>query len=123
MFFELGFERRRVVCLKGFILFVHLPVPVAQRENVARVIIAGNNQCSLLKLTDKRLGLFDLGREQFLVDGAVIDLPQGDPLAGKDPVEFDDPADQIGVSLLPERLLALAEELIQKRGNGVGQRV
>ncbi len=100
--------------MASILLGGRLPFPAGKVVRVGEVVVERYNNRSMLKLTDKRLGLFDLGRKQFLVDGAVVDLLQGNPLAWQDPVEFDDPADQVGVSLLPERLLALAEELIQK---------
>ena len=38
-------------------------------------------------------------------------------------MKLDDPADEIGIGLLPEGFLALAEQLIKQAGNGIGQRV
>ena len=46
----------------------------------------GNGLQPFPPLPDKRLGFFDFGLEEFLVDGAVIDLPKCDPLAGQNPV-------------------------------------
>ena len=71
----------------------------------------------------KRLRVANLPRQKLRVDGAAIDLLERDPVLRQYPMKLDDPADQIGVGLLPERLLALAEQLIEQRGNGVGQRV
>ena len=38
-------------------------------------------------------------------------------------IQLDDPADEVGVGLLPERFFALAEELIQEGRHRVGERV
>ena len=82
---------------------------VGKQVHVGQEVFGGNKNSSFSKIADVSLGLLNLGREQFLVDGAVVDLLQSDPLAGEYAVELDDPAEQIGVGLLPERLLALAE--------------
>ena len=71
--------------------------------------VARNHQRPLANLLGQRLGLFDLGGEKVGADGAAVNILQGDPAAGEDPVEFDDPAHQVGIGLLPERFLALAE--------------
>ena len=42
---------------------------------------------------------------------------------GQHAVQFDDPADEIRVRLLPEWLFAFAEQLIQEGRHGVGERV
>ena len=42
----------------------------------------GNGLQPFPPLPDKRLGFFNFGLEKFLVDGAMIDLPKCDPLAG-----------------------------------------
>ena len=39
------------------------------------------------------------------------------------PVQFDDPAHEIRIGLLPERFAALAEELVDQGGDAVGERV
>ena len=39
------------------------------------------------------------------------------------PVQFDDPAHEIRIGLLPERFSALAEELVDEGGDAVGERV
>ena len=46
-----------------------------------------------------------------------------DPAPRQEPVQFDDPAHEVRVRLLPERFTGLAEELIEERGHAVGQRV
>ena len=69
------------------------------------------------------LGLNDLLSEQFGIDRALVDIPEGHPAVGKDPVQLDNPLHQIRVGLLPERVFPLAEQLIQKRGNRIGQGV
>ena len=68
-------------------------------------------------------GLIDFFLEQVGVDRAVVDIPEGHPAVGKDPVELDNPLHQIRVGLLPERIFPLPEQLIQERGNGIGQGV
>ncbi len=76
------------------------------------------------------LRLFDLLIKELFVDGAVVHVAQGDPPDGAAPVlrrdapvELDDPADEIGVGLLPEGFLALAEQLIEQGRHGIRQRV
>ena len=39
------------------------------------------------------------------------------------PIQFDDPAHEIRIGLLPERFSALAEELVDEGGDAVGERV
>ena len=72
---------------------------------------------------DNNAGLIDLFLEQFRVDRAQVDILQGHPTVGKDPVQLDNPLHQIRVGLLPERIFPLPEQLIQERGNGIGQGV
>ena len=69
------------------------------------------------------LGLLNLLGEQRLVDGAVVHVAQRHPSAGQHAVQLDDPADEVGVGLLPERFFALAEELIEEGRDRVGERV
>ena len=40
-----------------------------------------------------------------------------------EPVQFDNPAHEVRVGLLPKRLAALAEELVDQGGDAVGERV
>ena len=67
--------------------------------------------------------MLDLGSEKVRVDGAAVDLLQRHPPLREDSVKLDDPADQVGIGLLPERFLSLPEQLIKQARNGVGQRV
>ena len=48
---------------------------------------------------------------------------QRHPSAGQDAVQLDDPADEVGVGLLPKGFLALAEQLVEQRRDGVRERV
>ena len=65
----------------------------------------------------------DLPFEGVGVDGEPVDISEGDPGIGEDAVEFDDPPHEVGGRLLPEGLLASSEELVQQRGEGVGEAV
>src|SRR5207249_6284478 len=56
--------------------------------------------------------LLDLGLQQVPVDGALVDVEQGDVVV-KDLVEQNDELHQVGVGLLPEGLLPPAEEVGQ----------
>ena len=53
----------------------------------------------------------------------MVEVAEGHPLVGQSAVPFDQPADEVGVRLLPEGLLVLAEELVEQGGDGVGERV
>src|SRR6266478_5162583 len=53
-------------------------------------------------------------------DSTVIDIEKRDVIEGH-LVKLDDELHQVRVSLLPERLLPLAKQVVQKRGNVVGQ--
>src|ERR1700685_3241021 len=55
-------------------------------------------------------------------DGALVDIEEGDVVVG-DLMEKDDELDEVGVRLLPERLLATAEKVVQKRGDVVREGV
>src|SRR5580658_3032722 len=55
-------------------------------------------------------------------DRALIDIEERDVVVG-DLVEKDDELHEVGVSLLPERFLAAAEEIVQERGDIVGEGV
>ena len=68
-------------------------------------------------------GLADLAAEQFRIHRAAVDVLQRDPAPRQEPVQFDDPAHEIRIGLLPERFAALAEELVDEGGDAVGERV
>ena len=55
-----------------------------------------------------------------VVDRALVDIEEGYVVEG-DLVKEDDELHQICVSLLPERLLPAAKEIIQKRCDVIGQ--
>ena len=60
----------------------------------------------------ERAGLFDLLADALGVDGAVVEVAERDPLIGERAVEFDQPADEVGVRLLQKGSLLFAEELV-----------
>ena len=68
-------------------------------------------------------GLADLPAELLRVDRAAVDVLQRDPAPRQEPVQFDDPAHEVRVGLLPERFATLAEELVDQGGDAVGERV
>ena len=65
----------------------------------------------------------DLLLESLGVDGEAVDVAEGHPAGGEDAVELDDPPHQVRRRLLPEGVLPAAEELVEKRGERVGQAV
>ena len=58
--------------------------------------------------------------QKFGVDGAFVDVEQGHVVVS-DLVQLDDELDEVRVGLLPERLLAFAEQIVQQRRDVVGQ--
>src|ERR1700683_3316489 len=68
------------------------------------------------------LGFGDPFFEKRWGDRALIDIEERDVVVG-DLVEKDDELHEVGVSLLPERFLAAAEEIVQERGDIVGEGV
>src|ERR1700723_3384319 len=55
-------------------------------------------------------------------DRALVDIEERNVVVGG-LVKQDDELQEVGVGLLPERLLATAKEIIEKRGDVVGERV
>ena len=86
-------------------------------------IAAGDGDPDRAEAGDQIPGLADLPGEQLRVDRAAVDVLQRDPAPRQEPVQFDDPAHEVRVGLLPERLAALAEELVDEGGDAVGERV
>src|SRR5258708_30648777 len=66
--------------------------------------------------------LRDLGAELVRIDGVFIDLKERDVII-EDLMQEDHELDEVCARLLPERLLAAAEEIGHERGNAVGQGV
>ena len=87
------------------------------------VVGAREDDPRLAERVGERLRLFDRVGEELLVDRAMVDVLKRHPFARQHAVELDDPLDQVGVRLLPERFFPLAEELIQEGRHGVGERV
>ena len=56
------------------------------------------------------------------VDGGLVDVEQGHVVVD-DLVQQDDELDQVGIGLLPERFLAATEQVVEQRGDAIGQRV
>src|SRR2546425_12801066 len=68
------------------------------------------------------LGLRDPFFEERRRDGALVDIEEGDiVVCGL--MKEDDELDEVGVRLLPERLLATSEKVVQERGDVVCQSV
>ena len=76
----------------------------------------------VLPSLDELLGFENALPQQLAVDGAFVYIEQGDVIVGN-LVKLDEKLDEIRVRLLPERLLSLAEEVIQQAGDIIGQRV
>ena len=68
------------------------------------------------------LGLGDPVFEERWRDRALVDIEEGDVVVG-DLVKKDDELHEVGVGLLPEGLLATAKEVVQERGDVVGEGV
>jgi hypothetical protein len=68
------------------------------------------------------LGLRDPFFEERRRDGALVDIEEGDVVVGGLMKENDE-LDQVGVRLLPERLLATTEKVVQERGDVVCESV
>src|SRR5437879_8523683 len=68
------------------------------------------------------LGLRDPFFEERRRDGALVDIEEGDIVVGG-LMEEDDELDKVGVRLLPERLLATSEKVVQERGDVVSEGV
>jgi hypothetical protein len=56
------------------------------------------------------------------IDGAFVDVEEGHVVTG-DLVQLDDELHEVGVGLLPEGFLALAEEIVEQRCDVVGERI
>ena len=68
------------------------------------------------------LGLRDPFFEERRRDGALVDIEEGNVVVGG-LMKEDDELDEVGVGLLPEGLLATAEQIVQERGDVVRQGV
>ena len=68
------------------------------------------------------LGFVDSLFEERRRDRALVDVKEGHVVVGN-LMKKDDEFDEVGVRLLPERLLASSEKIIQKRSNVVRKRV
>ena len=86
-------------------------------------IAAGDGDPHRAEAGDQLPGLADLPREQLRVDRAAVDVLQRDPAPRQEPVQFDDPAHEIRIGLLPERFATLAEELVDQGRDAVGERI
>ena len=90
------------------------PDPVIQRFRMADHVVVGDDDARRARLSHQVLGLADSLGEQLRVDRAAVDILQRDPAPRQEPVQFDDPAHEVRIGLLPERLAALAEELVDQ---------
>ena len=107
----------------GLAIGDRLPRPLLERLLVGHEVAVGDGDAGRADPGDELAGLADLPRQQLGVDRAAIDVAERDPATRQEPVQLDDPAHEVRVGLLPERLAALAEELVDERGDGVGERV
>src|SRR5262249_198370 len=73
-------------------------------------------------LDEPALGLCYSAFEQVRIDRTFVDIEEGDVIES-DLVEEGDEFQQIGVGLLPEWLLTSAKEIVEERGNVVGEGV
>ena len=94
-----------------------------QGVKIGNVVSTRQDRPRLNQVGRERLRLFDFSGKEVFVDRAMVDVLERHPFARQHTVQLDDPADQVGVRLLPERFFPLAEELIQEGRHGVGERV
>ena len=73
-------------------------------------------------IPEQHLAFLDLRGEKIGVDGAGVNVEQGHVVV-EHLMQQDDELHQVGVGLLPEGFLALAEEVIQQGRDAVGQGV
>ena len=118
-----GVEQVFVVGCAGAVVAGGLPLVIVEAIRVESDRATAYQDVRGRRWSRERVGLFDLLADAFGVDGAVVEVAEGHPLVGERTVEFDEPADEVGVRLLPEGFLALAEELVEEGGDGVGKRV
>ena len=100
-----------------------LPGPFREGFLVSGEILGRDDGPHRAEPVGQLAGLADLPAEQLRVDRAAVDVLQRDPAPGQEPVQFDDPAHEVRVGLLPERFSALAEELVDQGGDAVGERI
>ena len=100
-----------------------LPAPFPEGFLVSGEILGRDDGPHRAEPVGQLAGLADLPAEQFRIHRAAVDVLQRDPAPRQEPVQFDDPAHEIRIGLLPERFSALAEELVDEGGDAVGERV
>ena len=100
-----------------------LPGPVLEGFLVSGEILGRDDGPHRAEPVGQLAGLADLPAEQLRVDRAAVDVLQRDPAPRQEPVQFDDPAHEVRIGLLPERFAALAEELVDQGGDAVGERI
>ena len=91
-----------------------LPGPVLEGFLVSGEILGRDDGPHRAEPVGQLAGLADLPAELLRVDRAAVDVLQRDPAPRQEPVQFDDPAHEVRVGLLPERFAALAEELVDQ---------
>ena len=99
------------------------PCPLAERSLGVNEIPERDHGHGRTRLGRELLRLPDPFGEELRVDRAAVDVLEGDPRSREEPVELDDPADEIRVGLLPEGLPALPKELVDERRDAVRERV
>ena len=70
-------------------------------------VAAGDRDAGRMEPGDELPGLADLPREELRVDRAAVGVPERDPAPRQEPVQFQDPAHEVRIGLLPERLAYL----------------
>ena len=99
-------EQLFVVGCAGAVVAGGFPLVIVEAIRMESDSASRNQDPGDRRRPGERVRLFDLLADAAGVDGAVVEVAEGHPLVGEPPVEFDQPADEVGVRLLPEGLLA-----------------
>ena len=95
--------------------------PGATRRRAARSTRAASSD-HVRRRRQRGLQPADVAIDQLVVQDVAVHLGERGVAVGE-ASQQDHELQQVGVRLLPERLLALAEQVVQQRGDGIGHRV
>ena len=87
------------------------------------MILDGNAELAAAALGYHQFSFKDLGSQVVAIDGAAINVLHRDPAARQQTMEFKNPADQVGVGLLPKGFFPFPEQWVQEARYRIGQRV
>ena len=92
------------------------------RARVEQFVFLAREQDDVRRRGRRGLQPADVAIDQLVVQDVAVHLGERRVAIGE-PAQQDHELQQVGVRLLPERLLALAEQVVQQRGDGIGHRV